>query len=721
MRYLTASLVLAVTVLCAAPLGAQAAVTVGHSGWDWGNPTPQGNQINALEFVGSRGYAAGDFGTVLRSDDGGSSWTGIRTGITPNLNVVRTVGADTIIVGGKCTLRRSDNGGQNFSRLPWTASDQSCSADIRSFYFPDSSTGYLLLDDGNVFRTANAGQSWTRKTAVPTTKATGGQATPNDIVFTAGDTGFVVTSGGQIYRTTDGGGSWTLLTTSGAAINGIFFVDANNGFAVGDSSLVLKTVDGGATWTPKDTGFGGLGLTHIRCADALACLISDSAGDRLLRTIDGGDTWSSVSPSTKPVYAAAFASATRAVAAGQTGATVISDGGGANWSTVGGDIGGTYKRLRASSPTTAYAVGVGGVLARTTNAGESWSTLGVSTAADVRDVSFPTDAVGFALDSTGSVLKTFDSGASWQVLNTGTSVVPQAILAPDENTVLLIGPKGVRRSVDGGGHFSPVSGKAVSKASLVEVDSAGSSIFAYSGKTLIVSTNKGGSWKKVKRPPGSLNWVDFVSSKLGFALATNGRVWRTSNRGKKWSELPAIGNDVGNVLAFGSGKSGYVATDGFGDTEGGWIFHTSDGGKTWRPQLVSSAQIPVSGGLAAADATSAFALAGDNSLFRTTSGGDAGDASTLTVKPSKKKLKKRGKAKLNGKLSPASGGEDVVVSARAKGSTSWSSKTVEVAANGTFTVTFKVKKETIFVAQWAGDDDRNGDGSTVATVKVGRR
>src|SRR5438552_2180197 len=43
-------------------------VSVGHSGWSWGDPQPQGNRLNGIDFAGSRGYAAGDFGTLLRTD-----------------------------------------------------------------------------------------------------------------------------------------------------------------------------------------------------------------------------------------------------------------------------------------------------------------------------------------------------------------------------------------------------------------------------------------------------------------------------------------------------------------------------------------------------------------------------------------------------------------------------------------------------------------------------
>ena len=63
-----------IAIVAAAPAGA--AVQVGSSGWLWGNPLPQGNTVNALSFAGQTGYAAGDFGTILRTGDGGATRSG---------------------------------------------------------------------------------------------------------------------------------------------------------------------------------------------------------------------------------------------------------------------------------------------------------------------------------------------------------------------------------------------------------------------------------------------------------------------------------------------------------------------------------------------------------------------------------------------------------------------------------------------------------------------
>ena len=91
----------------AAPAGAS--VQVSQSGWFWGNPTPQGNTLRALDFQSGRGYAIGDAGTALRTDDGGATWTGLATGTSADLDRLQIVTPDVLVIqgGDGCVLRRS--------------------------------------------------------------------------------------------------------------------------------------------------------------------------------------------------------------------------------------------------------------------------------------------------------------------------------------------------------------------------------------------------------------------------------------------------------------------------------------------------------------------------------------------------------------------------------------------------------------------------------------
>src|SRR6266540_2380657 len=91
----------ALVALALAP-NATAGVLVGHSGWEWSNPLPQGNSLRGLDFEGASGYAAGDFGTLLRSDDDGASWRALGTGITEDLTDVQAIGSESVVIAGGC-------------------------------------------------------------------------------------------------------------------------------------------------------------------------------------------------------------------------------------------------------------------------------------------------------------------------------------------------------------------------------------------------------------------------------------------------------------------------------------------------------------------------------------------------------------------------------------------------------------------------------------------
>jgi photosystem II stability/assembly factor-like uncharacterized protein len=717
-RFGAVVLVFAAVVLWTTATPASAAVSVGHSGWTWGNPLPQGNDINGLEFLGSRGYAAGKFGTLLRTDDAGASWAGLSTGIVQDLSRVRTIDSDSLVFAGGCAVRRSDDAGQSFTRLPWTASDLNCPDPIVSLSFPTDQVGYLVVANGNLFRTADGGRTWARRTAIPNTRVSGGGPDPTDVFFTTADIGVATTAGGRIYRTTDAGGSWTLAALNERPLNGLFFVDANTGYAVGSNSSFYKTTNGGANWTQKALG-GGLDLTSVRCADALQCLATVRPGDLLLRTANGGDTFTSVTPSTDPIFAAAFASSTRAVAAGGSGTTVVSDNSGSTWSAVGGRTTEFFNRLRASSPTVAYAPGSNGALARTLDGGATWTTLGVSTSASVVDVSFPTQEVGFALDSNGSVLRTDNAGASWQILNTGTTARFFAIAALDANRVLLIGSRGIWRSTNGGNEFARVRSRFAVRARLENYDRAGNALFAYGSKALLLSSNGGKTWTRLKRP-SPITSVDFVSSRLGFAVGFDGRLWQTRNRGRRWKQLPGLGTAYVADISFSSAARGYASLYSLAGTENAYVLRTTDGGRTWRPQLIADTPV-LRGGLVATGDNTALLLSGANNLFATATGGEAGTPTTLTLRTAKRKLRKSMTIKVNGRLSPPEGGEQALVSMREARGRRWSSRLVTVASNGSFTTSWKVKRTSFFVAQWIGDDDRAADGSSVLRVTVSRR
>ncbi len=273
---------------------AGAPVSVEQSGWLWSNPTPQGETLNDLAFDEARGYAVGQNGTVLRSDDGGLAWSALPSETHADLSEVQALDPNTVIVGGGCALRESTNAGASFKRLPVTASEYGCESEIVSFSFLSANAGYIKLANGEILLTTDGGKTVEAKEAVQS-------GSTGNIEFLTPTTGFTITDnkgGGEILRTVDAGSSWKVVMSSSAQLSQLTFVTPTVGYAVGANSTLLRTIDGGETWTVQPLalppGTRPLDLTQIACGDATHCLITNeprsSESGLLVRTSDGGLT-----------------------------------------------------------------------------------------------------------------------------------------------------------------------------------------------------------------------------------------------------------------------------------------------------------------------------------------------------------------------------------------------------------------------------------------------
>jgi photosystem II stability/assembly factor-like uncharacterized protein len=719
----------AISLLLITAVAAIAAVSAGNTGWFWGNPLPQGNSLTTVDAVAARVYAAGASGTLLRSDDSGASWSSIRTGLLDDIQLVRAVSADSVVFASSCALRRTDDGGSTVKRLIWGGSDEACPVKIRSFYFPNATTGYLLLRNGDVYQTADGGESWNKQHAVPQSVSAGGNTDVGDIWFTSPSNG-VATIGTHIYRTTDGANSWAPVLNGNQNYHGFNFVDTDHGFVVGGGGAVLTTIDAGATWLPATAGGGATAstggssgeLSSIDCADVNTCVATATNGDGITRTEDGGTTWQSVSPTSGGLNGAVFTSATRVVAVASGGVTVASNDKGANWSTLSSGAAGPYSGIRAQSATAAFAFGNNGALARTTDGGKSWTPLSVATSQNLIDVAFPNATRGYVLDATGVLLRSNNGGSSWQFLDSGTNADPRGLFAPDAATLLLAGPRGIRRSSNSGDDFSAAAGKNLKKSKVGNFDRAGTAIFAYGTRAIWVSGLSGKSWKGVPAPKklSGIRKLDMISAKAGYLLDSKSELWFTKTRGKKWVRIETTGANYAYSMAFGDLKHGYLTDN------AGRILYTADAGSTWSRQYpfydaggISAAEI------AAPSATGAFLLVKNtNRLFATSSNGLISSPSALTIKSSSKKVRKNTVVKVTGKLSPALEGARVAVLARlagAKGGVKWTTQERTVSASGTFSTSWRIKKPTIFIARWSGDSAHDGDAATGVRVIIRKK
>ncbi|HEV3229438.1 MAG TPA: YCF48-related protein [Solirubrobacteraceae bacterium] len=748
-RHVAVAIVLASALAAGAALAAASSVSVSSSGWSWGNPSPQGNKLNAIDFLNATtGFAAGDNGTALRTDDAGATWSGLATGTAGQLTRLQIVNANTLVVGGGagCVLRRSADGGKTFTRI-FVPTETNCPDKVQAFSFVDPQTGFLLLTDGSVLVTHDGGQSFTRETAVPGTAAAsgGGNLVPEDVHFTTATSGLVFLTTGaaqgssSAYFTTDGGVSWKPVgNVDSGTVTRMYFLDPLNGYATGPNTL-LRTTDGGNTWKSMAAGANNT-LTSIRCSDPSTCLLTVAAGDKLLRTTDGGATVNQITPSSSPLHGVAFATSSRVVAVGDNGTTVVSNDGGVNYSAVSGDIGGQYFRLRLGANGIVLAAGAKGQVARSDDGGATWHALSTASSVDLRDVAFSSPTVGYALGSTGTLQTTANGGVSWTALDPGPGGPANALVTAGSN-VLLIGPQGVRVA-PAGGRFTPVTAKLVKNAPLNDAQAIGSTVFAFSSKAILVSPDGGGTWSAIKPPatkrkghrhPVTIHDISFTSAANGFVLDTASRVWSTQNAGRRWTEITSTGTSDALGIAFSDPSSGFISLSAVGAATGeAAVLHTSDAGHTWRPQLISSGLV-TTGGVLAASPVDAYALVvvpgstptSGRALFFTHSGGDAGQPSQLTIGTAKAQLtrqklrKAKSQVTITGTLSGATGGEQIIVSRRDQAGGVWQQKVVTAGVNGgSFTASFKMTRSSLFVAQWAGDSGRQSVGTPVLTVKV---
>jgi len=423
---------------------------------------------------------------------------------------------------------------------------------------------------------------------------------------------------------------------------------------------------------------------------------------------------------------------------------VLSSDGGATFPTlISHSLGSLYSRwIRVGqSPLDAYALGDSSQIATTTNGGESWSLVRVPSSGQLSDVDFPTTAIGYVINGTGTVFRTADAGLSWSILSSGGGAAT-ALLAPNANTVLLTGPRGVRRSTNAGASFTSVSativtGRTHGRKHEVKLSSfdlsggaqiAGAAILAY-GKDVLESTDGGSRWVLIQRPlpKHPISAISFVSPTTGYETSA-GRTFFTSNRGHSWREILSLGApslDAPGQMSFSSALKGYVHVPFDAAGVANVLLRTEDGGRSWTPE-----SLPAAVNVVAAAGAVDYA-GGENgtadALLQTTDGGLNVSPSTLTLsiagahRLSVKKLRKASdRVHLIGRLSPALGGETVAVSHRTIGG-SWHIHDVTVTSSGTFALTMSgVTQTTDFVAQWIGEGPESGAGTPAVRFTVSR-
>lgn len=278
-------------------------------------------QINAIVMVDDdTGFAFGCFGQVLKTTDGGETWTLITT-LNPinDATLVDPTGPVIVAVGGLgdsgVIYRTTD--GMNWTQVH-TVGTPLQGVSNPSGNGTETTDGLIAVGDGIAVRSLDGGQTWS---SIPGTPS----ITFNDAALTPGTSQPVMIAVGyeqpfgslernpRIYRVTNwwtGTPTWSEKTppTGSGELRGVQMVDSNIGYICGRVKItspattqknVLKTTDGGNTWN-------AIGPDNDNDYHALHFLDANTGfvvGEDILLTKDGGNTWKVFADFSGPFFA----------------------------------------------------------------------------------------------------------------------------------------------------------------------------------------------------------------------------------------------------------------------------------------------------------------------------------------------------------------------------------------------------------------------------------
>ncbi|OGV11712.1 MAG: hypothetical protein A2499_14830 [Stygiobacter sp. RIFOXYC12_FULL_38_8] len=102
------------------------------------------------------------------------------------------------------------------------------------------------------------------------------------------------------------------------------------------------------------------------------------------------------------------------------------------------------------------------------------------------------------------------------------------------------------------------------------------------------TTNGGNDWiiEKIQNEKFGIQQIQFVTKGIGYACASQGRLFSTKDGGKTWIRYAGNFEIDFQDLSFVNENEGWAAGQRYGDNFGrGMIVHTSDGGNSWQKQL----------------------------------------------------------------------------------------------------------------------------------------
>ena len=237
-------------------------------------------RLNSLAFVTPQsGWAVGDKGTILRTEDGGDTWKSQASGTAETLEFVSFVTSQSgWVVGFNGTILHTEDGGGT-----WRRQDSGTDADLLSVAFVTPQSGWTAGDKGSILHTKDGGGVW-KKQASRTDKLL------VSVTLVTPQSGWAAGDEGTILHTGNSGATWK-RQVSGTDENlySVSFLTPQSGWAIGYASTILHTEDGGRTWNGQASGTDVF-LRSVASLSPKSGWVVGRTGT-ILHTEDGGSNW----------------------------------------------------------------------------------------------------------------------------------------------------------------------------------------------------------------------------------------------------------------------------------------------------------------------------------------------------------------------------------------------------------------------------------------------